>query len=238
MSNLVRKPPENLSLFHHVKNTWARLQENWENGYALDQELNVLSNYIESERVEIFDKKSKSKNYDWEDDYIDAVQYHESKLDFVNNMNKYIDEITKYWREYFTNLVDISNRVSIEALKAIIILNGAAMIAAITILSGEVAGASFEVKVAAKFILVFCFVSLVSVSVGYALMHRLALELSNEFKGRAFKPLNHKKLFNISEDMDRYIGIKGIVIDVLIYGSIVLFAIGLASSLSIVIFLT
>lgn len=229
-------PPEDQSLFHYVENTWEIILRNWAKGYNLEQELQNLIDCIEERKERLEKGDLKEGEYDWDEDYRRALNHHEVQLDYVKNKRAYIEDIAKFWRGHFTYLTEQSSKILVEAFKAIVILNGAALIAAISFVSGQISDPELHVQLAAKMILVFCFLSLISACIGFSLLHSMSHGLSNEYKGRTFKPYVHKTLEEMGDDIEAYIGVRGLLVNIFIYGSIILFSMGLGMALSILVF--
>ncbi|MEO9530574.1 hypothetical protein [Roseibium sp.] len=232
----MKLPPDDQSLHHYVKNTWEVILKNWENGYSLEQDLQNMINYIEERRDGLNADKFDCRELDWEEDYVRAIDYHEKKLDYVENRRAYVEDVAKFWREHFTYLTEQSSKILVEAFKAIVLLNGAALIAAISFVSGQISNPEFHVQLAAKMILIFCFVSLVFACIGFSLLHSISHGISNEYKGRTFRPYVHAKIESIGDEVERYLSARGLFVNFFIYGSIILFGLGLGMALSIVVF--
>ncbi|MBO6508300.1 MAG: hypothetical protein JJ979_07435 [Roseibium sp.] len=235
MSAKLSLPPDDKSLRKEFERRWKRIIEYWEGGYALEQEVIKLEDDLEFERQSIFENNEKDDEFDWRLDWLNAKRWHEYQLDFVNNRKLEIENLAQFWSSHFNNLQAVGSMVRAEAFKGLLIVNGAAMLTAIAVISGEVEGASFYVKLAAKFILFCSGLSLLSMAVGYGLLHHLAEGVSAEFRRYTLRPFQHSKVKGIDDELREFLGIKPLIINILIYGSVVLFAFGLVSALSILI---
>ncbi|WP_346910273.1 hypothetical protein [uncultured Roseibium sp.] len=107
-------PPDDKSFHKEIERRWRKVIENWEKGYALEEEFKALQYDIEFERKEIFEKKTKPEDFDWEADWHNAKILHEYYLDLMENKKVQLENLADFWAKHFDNLQNVSSMVRVE----------------------------------------------------------------------------------------------------------------------------
>jgi hypothetical protein len=226
-------PPDDQSVESYVSKQWSNILNDWKLGWPADTNLDSLDSYVEYERQEIFEKKSKSKKYNWERDWLRAKSVHDSNIDFVRNRKKYNEDLIVLWSEWHRDVKSHLLNLSLEALRAMILLNGAAIITSITILSGEVIKPSNDAAIASRVAILGCVFSLVMMASGQAALARRLDHMANTVRGVLIGHPRHRRIYAIGRYVERNMRRVSKFAEAMIYGSIFVF--GLTALISAII---
>ena len=216
-------PPEGMSLITHVESEWSFIRSNWERGWHAESHLLDLENYIEHRRHQIFNENSHDVTYDYGLDWVHANNIHKHHMDLVSNRKAHIRDTKLFWTEISRHAGTYANEVSLEALRAMIIINGAAIIACLTLLSGQVENPTPAAITVAKITVVASIISLIMMALGHAIQHMYVSSVYIGIAGKVLGQPRHKRLWAIPRYTRRYTGRAGRWSEALIYGSIFVF---------------
>ena len=122
-------PPKELSVYEKTKNLWNDIIGQWEKGWHAETQVERVDQLIEHHRVEIFEKKAMDQHYDWETDWLNAFSLHNIKRDFVLNRRAHNDALKALWLEWYQETTNGLRSLSLEALRGMILVDGAAILA-------------------------------------------------------------------------------------------------------------
>jgi len=231
-NKILSLPPDAESLNHYVREEWANIQRGWENGWAADNRLSQLEEIIEANRQRIFERNEADDRYDWRHDWVNARLFNEQMIDFVQNRKHFNKELKELWFEWTKSSTEHGGRISIEALRSMVLVDGAAIIASLAVLSGQVPHPHPMAVTVAKVTVFTSIASLLMMAAGHALIFETLNSVVGRVRGALVGHPKHKRLFAISRYLRRYSDPKMKVANVLIYGSIAVFGISaLISSL-------
>lgn len=219
-------PPNDKSISAYVRSEWEEILKNWRKGWAQDVRLEQLQDYLEHERVRIFEKAETDGLYDWSADWFQAKYIDDVNTDFVKNRKTHVADVRAMWGSWVTRSYTAMNNLSLEALRSVILLNGAAIIAALTILSGQISKPTQSATIAARATIVFAVLSIVMMAAGHLLSYMRGVEVVSRVEGALLGNVKHDKVYAISRYLRRHLTPVMVVAHWLIYGSIVVFAIG------------
>ncbi|MBP1849713.1 hypothetical protein [Rhizobium halophytocola] len=229
-------PPEELSTVATVKAEWARIIKNWQSGWHEETGILGLENYVESERLQLEKRKVESAEFDWDEDWIEAKLFHDRQMDFVRNRRALNEGLVTMWREWYEQRTGAMIQLSLEALRSMILLNGAAILASLTLLSGQIAAPTQSAVLAAKVMLLFSILSILINGSGHLLGAITMNEVTSRIRGVFVGHIRHAKLYAISRYLRRHLEPRVKVANGLIYSSIFIFAVGAAASGVIIVF--
>ncbi|ANN58682.1 hypothetical protein A9174_19320 [Mesorhizobium loti NZP2037] len=230
-------PPEDISFRSYVDQEWKKIIRYWKKGWAADSTLSVLENFIEFNRVEIFEKKRiDPRPFDWERDWLLAHDIHAYNIDVVKNQRQHIDDLKKMWFEWSERSYSYFSDLSLEALRSMVLVNGAAVIAALAVLSGQIAQPWHAAVLVAKLTVFTSIVSLLMMAAGHALLFLRMNELVSRIRGVLVGNAKHHKLYAIGRYLRKFATPTAHLANVLIFGSIIVFGISAFFSALILLF--
>ncbi|UCI32534.1 hypothetical protein [Mesorhizobium sp. B4-1-4] len=219
-------PPSEISFRNHVEQEWERIIRFWKNGWADESRLSNLESLIEFERVKIFDNKMPdSRPFDWGTDWIQAKHVHDFNVDVVKNRKQHVDDVKKMWFEWTERSYTYFSDVSLEALKSMVLIDGAAIIAALTVLSGQIAQPWHAAVLVAKLTVFTSVVSLLMMGIGHSVLFLRMDELVSRVRSVLIGHTKHNKLYAIPRYLKRYGHPATQLANLLIFGSIAVFGI-------------
>lgn len=216
-------PPDDISVYRFVKDQWDGIFNLWKKGYAADQQLSALIESIESHRENIFDRKLKGNDYNWEWDWFRANAIHQSNLDFVANRKKHNEDLKQLWLEWHSEVKSHGLQIAIESLRAMVLVNGAAIIAAIAVLSGEIPKPQQAIIWVSKSTILSSSISIIMLAAGHAWTFEITNRMGNKVRGVLVGHPRHSKLYAISRYLRRFMDSKLRWATLLIYGAIAIF---------------
>ncbi|MGR9441714.1 hypothetical protein [Rhizobium leguminosarum] len=219
-------PPLNMSIAAHVEREWGQILASWKKGWASETRLSDLERYIEVYREKIFEKRELAPDYNWALDWLRAKAIHDANIDFVNNRRAHIDDVKKMWSDWCANTEKGMLSLSIEVLKSMVLLNGAAILASLAVLSGQISSPTHGAMIAAKCTILFSVVSLIMLAIGHGVMFLRAVEVQAKVRGALLGNTNHSKLYAIGRYLGRHLNPIIDVGNALIFGSVGVFALG------------
>lgn len=229
-------PPEELSIYENVKKRWDEILGLWRKGWAAESKVERLEDYIEYHRVKIFEEKTVNSLYDWESDWLRAVSYHDHQHDFVLNRKKFNEDLKQFWGEWHERSIANMNQLAFEALRGMILVNGATILACLTLLSGQIENPVPSAVLAAKVMVFSAILSLLLMVLGHTLAFARIDEVEGKVHGVLVGIAKHGKLYAISRYLRRYLDPIIKISSALIYGSIFVFAFSAFVSTLILIF--
>lgn len=228
-------PPQELSLRAYVEDQWNRILIMWRRGWAASRALASLQQSIDAQRLEVFDPKFNDARYDWQQDWHQANNVHQYNLDYVSNRAQHIDELKKLWFDWSEKNYGFLANVSLEALRSMVLVNGAAIIAALTVLSGQITEPSQSALIVSKLTVFTSVLSLILMAIGHSVLFIKMDSATSYIRGRITGPMRHSKLFAVNRFLRRYLEKPLQIANGLIFGSIAVF--GLSAFISAVILL-
>ncbi|MER9950318.1 hypothetical protein [Mesorhizobium sp. M0047] len=218
-------PPDEISFRKHVEDQWKGILSSWKRGWAADTTLDALENTIEFNRVKIFEEKQPldPRLFDWELDWLQAKNVHSYNVDLVRNHKKHIDDLKVLWLEWSNRNYDYIREISIEALRSMVLVNGAAIIAALTVLSGQIDHPWSAAVLVAKLTVFTSVVSLLMIAAGHALLFQRVGDVTGRVRGVLIGNTKHHKLYAVGRYLRRYVDPQIGMANILIYGSIIVF---------------
>ena len=218
------KPPENISIHAAVKRQWEGILDLWKRGWHAESSILRVEDYLEFHRVKIFEQEATVGEFDWKSDWISAVTYHDTQRDFVGNRRAHNDDLRRMWTEWHDRTQAGMVQLSLEALRSMILVDGAAILACLTLLSGQVEHPNPSAILAAKVMLFCAILSMVMMGGGHAVGYMRMAELTNRVRGKLVGHMRHRRLYAIGRYLTRYLDRVIDISNGLIYGSIFVFA--------------
>lgn len=224
--NLVLRPmpPEDLSIKVSTEKRWKHILKQWESGWHSESAVERLDNFLEHHRVRIFEEKTAGDEYDWQADWLDAVYYHDYQQDFVRNRRAYNEGLHKMWTEWHDRSAAALEQLALETLRSMVIVNGAAILACLTILSGQIDKPNPSAVLAAKIMLFGAIISLGMIAGGHLVSSVRMIEVSSRIRAVLVGHIRHRRLYSIHRYTRRYLNRSIDRSNALIYGSIFVFA--------------
>lgn len=229
-------PPKEISVRHYVETRWSYLLESWRRGWAADSDLDALEGTIEFHRDRVFEKREHDGIYDYELDWVQANSFHEAKIDFVRNRKSFNDDLKRFWSEWENRShLHISN-VSLESLRSMVLVNGAAIVAALAVISGQVGNPWPPAVLVAKITIFTSVLSLLMMATGHAILVERVGDIAGRVRSVLVGNARHGRLYALHRYLRRYFNRAGTWATALIYGSISVFGISAMISACILLF--
>lgn len=239
MSNSVEQrplPPEDISFRGYVEKEWAKIIRFWKNGWADESRLSALEELIEIKRVEIFvAKETDARPFDWETDWLEANSIHDFNVDVVKNRKQHVDDLKKMWFEWTERSYTYFSDLSLEALRSMVLIDGAAIIAALAVLSGQITKPWYAAVLVAKLTIFTSVTSLLMMGVGHSMLFLRMNDVVGRVRGVLVGNTKHNKLYAIPRYIKRHGEPTMQLANLLIFGSIAVF--GMSGFLSALILL-
>lgn len=217
-------PPDEISINASVHRQWSTILELWRRGYHAETSIEQLETYLEFHRVQIFENRTSDGKYDWPRDWLAAKSYHDSQTDFVRNRRAFNDGLRTMWTEWYERSVGSLLQLSMEALRSMILVNGAAILACLTLLSGQIEKPSASAVLAAKIMLFCAIISMCLIAGGHLIASMRMLDVTSRVRGALVGHIRHRRLYAISRYLRRYLDPTTEWANSLIYASIFVFA--------------
>lgn len=219
-------PPRERSIEGHVQQEWGRILASWRKGWAAESNLADLEHFIEFEQARIFERGEFTADFNWQLDWLRAKAVHDSNVDFVRNRRAHADDVKKMWIEWCDTNTKSMSELSLEALKSMVILDGAAILAALAVLSGQISTPTHAAQIASKCTILFSVVSLIMMAAGHSILFLRIGDLLVRVRSTLLGNANHAKLYAIGRYLQRHLNPLIDVANGLIFGSIIVFAMG------------
>lgn len=230
-------PPDEISFRNYVEGQWRSIIKSWKRGWAAESTLSSLENTIEFNRSQIFDKKViDARPYDWERDWLIAKNIHMNHLDLVKNNKQHIDDLKKMWMEWSDRSYKYFEDLSLEALRSMVLINGAAIIAALTVLSGQISQPWPAAVLVAKLTVFTSVISLLMMGAGHSFLFLRISDLVGTVRGMLVGHTKHHKLYAVGRYLRRYADRFIKLANAMIFGSIVVFGLSALFSALILLF--
>lgn len=217
------KPPKDQSIHEFFKSQWDVVISDWQRGWVDDETYGFLIEHLESERKAVFLDKTKDPKFNWEDDWLDAEAFHTQKITYVNNRKKYIEDIKVFWNEWYQNTIQDNSTLRVESLRAMVLVNGAAIIACFTVISGGVSNFPQITIYVAKWTILVSAISLILTAIGHAVSAEYNILAAGKVKSALIGHTNHKKLYSLSRYIQRFYQKPIRISQYCVYGAIILF---------------
>lgn len=221
------KVPARVEAFGPIESTvrerWDSILRDWRRGYAADESLAQLETLIEVERREIFEAQGGEIDTERARDWGRAHVVHFTNIDHVRNSRRYFDDVRAYWMQWEERTSTALANLSLEALRAMIIVNGAAIIASLAVLSGQVSDPTDAAIRVAKVTVVCSVVSLMMMGLGHAIIWLRGSELAGRIRATLIGNVRHSRLIAIWRYTRRHGSGLINLANALIFGSIGVF---------------
>ncbi|AZO15097.1 hypothetical protein EJ069_10360 [Mesorhizobium sp. M2A.F.Ca.ET.043.05.1.1] len=230
-------PPKEISFQNHVERQWEKIIRFWKNGWADESSLSNLESLIEFERAKLFDRNEPDpRPFDWKSDWIEAKMIHDFNVDVVKNRKQHVDDVKKMWFEWTERSFTYFSDVSLEALKSMVLIDGAAIIAALTVLSGQIAQPWPAAVLVSKLTVFTSVTSLLMMGAGHSVLFLRMSDLVSQVRSILIGNTKHHKLYAIPRYLKRYADPATKLANTLIFGSIAVFGISAFLSALILLF--
>jgi hypothetical protein len=206
--------------------------QNWEHGFPAETAIRNLEEALLN-RERLIGAGKMPVGFDWEGDMFAARQLHLVNLDQLGWIRARYEGVVKLWSDWAKAQRAFGDEIGIEGLRSMVILNGAAVLAALAVISGQIASPGATVVLAAKVMVTFALAGLVSTAVGYAILHWVTLETEMAVTQRLVGPSRYRRLRGLSRYLRRYYRGPMKAGNVLALGAIGLFVVGAFFSLVI-----
>ena len=220
----VPPPPDTDSLFVYTQAEWEYIRHWWKRGYAADSKLESLENLIEHRRRVIFVEKLVDKAFDWRTDWSRAKSWHDYQMDQVKHLRTHLEGVKQIWATWTENSTTHFSNISLEALRSIILLNGAAIIAALAVLTGQITTPRVSAILTAKITTVTSVVSMVMMATGHAILWDRMSNVVGQVRNSIVGSPRHRRVYSVGRYLRRHLNPITNWANGLIYGSIVVFA--------------
>ncbi|TPN54292.1 hypothetical protein FJ976_08740 [Mesorhizobium sp. B1-1-9] len=165
-----------------------------------------------------------------------AHNLHLWNLDLVRNHKQHVDDLKKMWFEWADRGYKYFGDLSLEALRSMVLINGAAIIAALAVLSGQISQPWHAAVLVAKITVFTSVVSLLMMGAGHSLLSLRMGDLLGTVRGILVGNAKHPKLYAVSRYLRRFMDPYIRLANALIYGSIVVFSLSALISACILMF--
>lgn len=217
-------PPDTDSLFAHTQSEWQFIRHWWQRGYAAESRLVALENWIEHRRVDIFVDFSVTSDFDWKTDWVNAKTFHDYQRDQVQHVRTHLDGVKQLWAQWSENTTTHFSNISLEALRSILLINGAAIIAALAVLTGQIDMPRSSAIISAKITTITSVISMIMVSTGHAILWDRISYMLGKVRNAVIGTPRHRRVYSVSRYLRRHLDPVTRISNALIYGSIVVFA--------------
>jgi hypothetical protein len=226
-------PPESQSLAKYVRHEWARIIRQWEHGWPSETSISDLEQTIR-QRAEDIDDGTLPDQFDWRRDYDVAGIVHRSNVDFVAWRRAYNETLSEQWLAWARDNSKYLSEISLEGLRSMILIHGAAVIAALGVISGQVGAPNQQLALAAKVMVTFSLCGLFATAIGFMIIFAYGSEATWSVRWKMVRPIRHRRLYAMGRYIRVYFGRKARFGNYFAYGSILMFIIGASISLIIV----
>lgn len=216
-------PPDEISIEAHVKREWDNVLRSWKSGWAPESNLTALESYIEFHRVRLFVEGWADGVYDWQHDWALAKYAHDINTDFVKNRRALNDDLKKMWFEWSERQYTFYGNVSLEALRSMVLINGAAILASLAVLSGQIVSPSHAAVIVSKATVFTSVISLLLMATGHSILFARVSDANSRIRGVLNGNPRHRRLYAISRYLRRYVDPVLEIANYCIYGSIGIF---------------
>jgi len=189
----------------------------------MESQVRFLEDQLEYHRKQIFVEKSVEGDFDWEEDWCAAKQIHDGKLDYVNNQKKHFDDLRELWIEHQQIAYSDNSKLRIEALRAMVLVTGAAIIASISILTSDISKLSYEVIFVAKSTIFSSSISLIMTAIGHAMSAEINILAAATVRGVLVGFTDQRRILALHRYIQRYMMPNLKIAQYFIYGAIGLF---------------
>lgn len=217
-------PPEGSSIRASTERQWKHILSQWERGWHSESSVERLDVYLEHHRQRIFEDQTTGDEYDWEADWLDAASYHDRQQDFVQNRRAYNEGLHRMWTEWHDRSVGALQQLALETLRSMVLVNGAAILACLTILSGQIDKPNPSAVLAAKIMLFGAILSLGMTAGGHLVSSVRMIEITSRIRAVLVGHVRHRRLYSIIRYTRRYLDRSIDVSNAMIYTSIFVFA--------------
>lgn len=217
-------PPDAESLFVHTKAEWDYIRYWWKRGYAADSKLEALEALMEHRRRLIFVEQLVDGAFDWRTDWSRAKSWHDYQLDQVKHLRSHLEGVKQIWAAWTENSTTHFSNISLEALRSILLLNGAAIIAALAVLTGQISTPRASAILTAKITTITSVVSMIMMATGHAILWDRMSNMVGQVRNSIVGSPRHRRVYSVSRYLRRHLDPVSKWANGLIYGSIVVFA--------------
>ncbi|WP_127143247.1 hypothetical protein [Pelagibacterium montanilacus] len=226
-------PPENESLFKHTQKEWDFILSWWKRGYAADSKLESLEALIDHRRRVIFVERNIDAKFDWHSDWINAKNLHDYHIDGIRNNGHHLAGVKNFWEKWTDTTTSHFSNISLEALRSTLLLNGAAIIASLSVLTGQIDTPRDSAILTAKITTITSVVSMIMMASGHAILWDRISKTIGQVRSSILGSPRHRRVYSVSRYLRRHLDPVTNWANALIYGSIVVFA-GSAFACSII----
>jgi hypothetical protein len=168
--------------------------------------------------------------FDWATDLRHARLLHAMRTDYAKWLDAHRLGIRDMWAEHGRAVRDYLSSVSIEGFKAIILIQGATALASLAVLSGQVESVTWQIKLAGKIGLIGAIAGILVAATGQLVIFHFSSHALGKVHGVTSETVRLRRLYAISRYWKRFISIRIELGNLLIYGSILIFALTAMSS--------
>ena len=226
--NSLPLPPSDLSIRDSVARQWDVIIKTWQHGWASESQLTNLDNYVEFERKRIFERFEHDSLYNWRADWLNAKYLHDYNTDFVRNRRAQTDDLKSMWKEWYEQTRKQMGDLSLEALRSMVLLNGAAILASLAVLTGQITTPTHGAKIAASCTILFSIASIILMAFGHLMLFIRMNMVQSQIRGALVGHVKHAKLYALGRYARRFLDPVVKKGNLLIYSSIIVFAVGSA----------
>lgn len=217
-------PPESESLFFHVQSEWKYIRHWWHRGYSAESKLVALESLIERRRQMIFHENDVDQNFDWRADWFNAHSFHDYQTDQVKHLRTHLEGVKSLWAKWSENSTLHFSSISLEALRSVLLINGAAIIAALAVLTGQIDAPRVSAITSAKITTVTSVVSMVLMATGHAILWDRMSSMAGRVRSAIIGTPRHRRVYAVSRYLRRHLDPVTKIANGLIYCSIIVFA--------------
>lgn len=217
-------PPEGESLFAHTQSEWKYIRDWWLKGYSAESRPVALEGWIEQRRQEIFQGGLVDGRFDWSSDWLNAKSFHDYQIDQVNHLRTHLAGVKEHWSKWSESSTQHFSSVSLEALRSVLLLNGAAIIADLAVLTGQIDDPRSGAVFAAKITTLTSVVSMIMMATGHALLWDRMSYVLGRVRSAIIGTPRHRRVYAVGRYLGRHLDPVTRVANALIYGSIIVFA--------------
>jgi hypothetical protein len=212
---------------------WDRALRDWKSGAVLRPNVDYAQLFLDNRRQGV-QAGNFNPEYDWASDLFEAEAAHKHNLQYVEAITSYNEALEKRWDDELARRKAYIGDISLEALRSLVLVNGAAILGALALISSSSVPSTLDV--AAKILVGFCVVSLLAGVSGYLTIFLYVDSGTVNIEKFLIRPIKHKRLNSLFRYNRRYFWPGQWLGNVLVYASIGCFAVGAGISAVVLIF--
>ena len=224
-------PPSDVSVFDGVVEQWKPLTKRAQNGEDISVEVERIESFIRDARSQLAAGEL-PRDLDWELDIRRAERHHANLSRWIRVNASSLDQWTSWWQERCRETSRFAVQMAHDGMKYMLAVHGAA---ALTALNGLISQKDSGLKVAMHVAIVGAVIGILMVGFGQIVMINILARQSVRISSALLSKRRWRTLVAIGRWQGLYFSRRLRLIDILVYGSVVWFAIYMSICLSIIV---